>query len=153
MSQESIDTLTTVLEHARSERDAALHAMQLAERAAAAAQEQASQLQAYRVEYHQRWTGRFRQAGSVELLQCYQGFSGRLDQAISLQTDSVKHAQARLDRARALLLTRETRVAAVGKLIERRQNELRLATDRREQRQTDETAARISAARNTTPLG
>jgi flagellar FliJ protein len=148
----STETLETVLEHARAERDAAFAGLRQAEAAAAAARGQAEQLETYRADYRRRWTGRFRESGTIGLLQCVQGFAGRLDQAIAMQSDAVRQSEARVERARAALLERERRVAAVEKLIARRQAEIRLDADRREQRQTDETAARLSAARGASPL-
>jgi len=144
---DSLATLATVLQHAQTERDQALTALRHAEAAALAAREQHAQLHSYRGEYRERWTQRFRQQGTVELLHCYQGFAGRLDHAITLQNQSAEQADARLQKARELLLAKEQRMAAVGKLIERRRIELHRIAERREQRQTDETAARLGMAR------
>ncbi|NRF68502.1 flagellar export protein FliJ [Aquincola sp. S2] len=134
--------LSTLLEHAEAERDAAITVLRNAEAAAAHAQAQAEQLQTYRSQYQQRWSTQFRQAGSIELLQCYQGFGQRLDQAITQQSHTAAQAQNRVAQARAVLLEREQRVAAVRKLIERRGQEQRRVDDRREQRSTDEAASR-----------
>ena len=89
----STQSLTTLLEHAESERDAALNALRHTEAAAAAAQGQLDQLQEYRTQYQQRWSAQFRQAGSIELLQCYQGFAQRLAQAIAQQGQGVAQAE------------------------------------------------------------
>ncbi|WP_234413880.1 flagellar export protein FliJ [Ideonella sp. A 288] len=145
---DSIATLNTLLQHATHERDTALAALQQAEAAAEAARRQAEQLLGYRVEYRERWGSHFRGSGTIELLHCYQGFAGRLDQAIGQQDQAVKNAEARVERARALCVAREQRVAAVRKLIERRRAELDRAAGRREQRQLDEAAARQGAARS-----
>lgn len=144
---DSLATLATVLQHAQSERDQALAALRQAEALALAARQQREQLQTYRVEYRERWTTRFRQEGTVALLHCYQGFAGRLDQAVSMQSHTATQADLRLQRARELALAKEMRVAAVGKLIERRRVELQRIANRREQGQTDETAARLGLAR------
>jgi len=149
---DSLATLATVLQHAQTERDQALAAMRQAEAAAEAARQQHAQLHSYRSEYRERWTSRFRQQGTVELLHCYQGFAGRLDQAITLQNRSADQADQRLQKARELLLAKEQRMAAVGKLIERRRAELHRINERREQRQTDETAARLGHARREASL-
>ncbi|WP_284617095.1 flagellar export protein FliJ [Aquabacterium humicola] len=139
-------SLHTLLEHAEAERDAALTALRNAEAAAASAQAQAEQLNTYRTQYQQRWSMQFRQTGTIELLQCYQGFGQRLDQAITQQGHVAAQAQNRVAQARALLLEREQRVAAVKKLIERREQEQRRVADRREQRSTDEAASRAGSA-------
>lgn len=149
---DSLATLATVLQHAQTERDQALAALRQAEAAAKAAHQQHEQLHSYRGEYRERWTQRFRQQGTVELLHCYQGFAGRLDQAITLQNQSADQADVRLQKARELLLAKEQRMAAVGKLIERRRTELQRINERREQRQTDETASRLGQARREASL-
>lgn len=149
---DSLATLAAVLQHAQTERDQALAALRQAEAAAKAAHQQHEQLHSYRGEYRERWTQRFRQQGTVELLHCYQGFAGRLDQAITLQNQSADQADVRLQKARELLLAKEQRMAAVGKLIERRRTELQRINERREQRQTDETASRLGHARREASL-
>jgi flagellar FliJ protein len=141
----STQSLTTLLEHAEAERDAALAALRHTEAAAAAAQGQLDQLQEYRTQYQQRWSAQFRQAGSIELLQCYQGFAQRLEQAIGQQGQVVAQAEKRAQQARAVVLEREQRVAAVRKLMERRQQEQNRVDERRDQRATDEAAQRSRA--------
>ena len=103
---DSLNTLTTVLQHAQGERDQALAALRQAEAADSAARGQASTLQNYRGEYRERWTARFREEGTVELLHCYQGFSQRLDQAISMQSQATEQTARRVQQARELLLAR-----------------------------------------------
>ena len=149
----STQSLSTLLEHAEAERDAALAALRNTEAAAAAAQGQLDQLQEYRTQYQQRWSTQFRQAGSIELMQCYQGFGQRLDQAITQQSQIVAQAEQRAQQARAVVLEREQRVAAVRKLIERRQQEQNRVAERRDQRATDEAAqrSRANAASRLTP--
>lgn len=141
----STQSLTTLLEHAEAERDAALTVLRNTEAAAAAAQGQLDQLQEYRTQYQQRWSAQFRTAGSIELLQCYQGFAQRLEQAIGQQGQVVAQAEQRAQQARAVVLEREQRVAAVRKLMERRQQEQNRVAERRDQRATDEAAQRSRA--------
>lgn len=143
---DSLATLATVLQHAQSERDQAVAALRQAEAAAQAAQQQNAQLQTYRGEYHERWSSQFRHEATVPLLECYQGFGGRLDQAITMQTHTATQADTRVQKAREVVLAKELRVAAVTKLIERRRAELQHMAARRDQRQTDETAARLGQA-------
>ena len=112
-----------------------------------AADAQAQQLNTYRSEYVERWSTRFREPGSVALLQCYQGFMQRLDQAIVQQRNALMQAQSRADQARGVLRDNERRVASVEKLIERRQQHEQRQLARREQQRTDETAQRVHAQR------
>lgn len=146
MATESLSSLHTLLTQAQAQRDTALRALRQTEAAAQAAQGQADQLGHYRTEYHQRWTLRFRDSGTPELLQCYLGFAERLDQAIAQQGGVLQQALARVRQAADQLLAREQRVAAVAKLIERRSAVARLAANRSEQRLMDESAARFGSA-------
>ena len=142
MPLQSLALLQTVLASAEGERDTAQGQMRQAEQQLLQARQQADSLHQYRSEYDQRWVARFRQAGPPELLQCHRSFGQRLDHAIDLQDHTHQHLDQRLQLARQALLAREQRVAAVRKLIERRQTELRQQTDQSEQRNTDEAAQR-----------
>jgi flagellar protein FliJ len=146
MTNPSIDPLMALLGQAERERDAAQADFQKAQDGFAAAQGQADQLLAYRSEYEARFREQFKSNGSVSILQCYQGFSSRLGQAIDQQRLIATHAERRVEEARTGLLDQELRVASVRKLLERRLTELRQAADRRDQKQTDEFAARAAWA-------
>lgn len=146
MSNPSIDPLMALLGQAERERDTAVALLQQASDNFAAAQSQADQLVAYRAEYEARFREQFRQNSSVSILQCYQGFSSRLTQAIEQQQQIAAHAERRVEQAREGLREQEMRVASVRKLLERRLTEQRIAADRRDQKQTDEFAARAAWA-------
>ena len=142
MPLRSITLLQAVLVRAEADRDAAQTLLRQAEQQLQQAREQADSLHQYRSEYDQRWVARFRQSGTPELLQCHRSFGQRLDQAIGVQDHTHQHQGHRVQQARQALLARELRVAAVRKLIERRQSDLRLRDDQIEQRTTDEAAQR-----------
>lgn len=135
--------LHTLLTRAESERDQIMAAFRRAEEQAHGVRAQAEQLQAYRGDYQTRWAGQFSRQGAIEIVHCYQSFMQRLEEAVAQQQRQVEATQAQCQRLRQALLAAEMRVASVRKLIERRQAEQRLAQDRREQRQTDETAQQI----------
>jgi len=147
MTMNSIALLQTLLQRAEQERDTAIAMLRQAEQMVERAEAQARQLHAYRSEYDARWTERFRQSGTPELLQCHRGFGDRLDQAIRYQQNDAQNLGNRVQQARAVLLAREQRVAAVRKLIERRQTELTRIAERRDQRATDESAQRAALSR------
>lgn len=146
MNNPSIDPLMALLGQAERERDAALADQQRALESFQSAQAQAEQLVAYRTEYEARFREQFSRNGSVSILQCYQGFSTRLGQAIDQQRQIAVHAERRVAQARETVQNEELRVASVRKLLERRLTELRQAADRRDQKQTDEFAARAAWA-------
>jgi flagellar FliJ protein len=134
--------LHTVLEHAERQRDEARAQLLRAEEAARQLQHQAEQVHAYRDEYRQRHPAQGGRSTSIGMLRVHQGFMQRLDQALQQVQGQVQAAQARCDALRAALVAQETRVAAVRKLLERRDQQARLDHDRREQRRADEAAQR-----------
>ncbi len=145
-----LQSLNALLSLAERERDTSQAACQQAARAAQQAALQAEQLVTYRSEYEQRWTTQFRTAGTMPVVHAYQGFMTRLGQAVAHQDLVIRHAQHQLEEAERVLREHELRVASVRKLIERRQVELRLSADRREQKATDEFAARAHWNRENT---
>jgi flagellar FliJ protein len=147
MNDRSLDPLMALLGQAERERDDALADVQRAIAAHQAAQAQADSLVAYRGEYEGRFREQFSRSSSVDVLQCYQGFNTRLTQAIDQQQQIASHAEIKVERCRGVVREQEMRVASVRKLIERRVQELRLVADRREQKQTDEFAARAAWSR------
>lgn len=143
----TLEALNQLLDHERHSRDEALLGLREAETARDAADSQAAQLDAYRGEYVARWSARFREPGSVALMQCYQGFMQRLDQAIGQQQATVEVAHKRFDHAQTALREFERRVASIEKLIERRSQQLQRQQARREQMLSDEIALRMHAQR------
>jgi flagellar FliJ protein len=136
-----LQPLLALLAQAESERDEALAHSQRLDIAHRTAQAQADQLLDYRRDYEQRWGEHFSRQAKIELLHCYQGFIGRLSQAIEQQARAAGHAADQADVARAALREAELRVR---KLIERRVGEMQLRDERREQKQSDEFAARVA---------
>ncbi|MFG6416766.1 flagellar export protein FliJ [Roseateles sp. DC23W] len=144
----SASTLILLLERAESERDAAAQALQAASTQAQTARAQRDGLSGYRQEYQQRWTQSFAQGTTMSIVDCYQSFGQRLDQAVDTQGHVVNHADQRQVRARDALRQAELRVAALRQLIARRQAEAAKADERREQRAADEFAARAHLRRH-----
>jgi flagellar FliJ protein len=139
------EPLLVVLERERSQRDEALLGLREAQGLASRASIQAQQLADYRAEYQQRWSSRFQVEGSIQLLQCYQGFMQRLEQALGQQRLASERAAARLRDARHTLLEHERRVGSIQKLLERRASEQQRHAARREQSLSDEAAQRSHA--------
>jgi flagellar FliJ protein len=144
MTPASLDSLLSLRAHAERERDTAQAALRAAEDAAARAEAQAGQLHDYRGQFRTRWMAQFQQAATSVLLQCHHGFTQRLDQAIDQQRLHCTQGQRRVAQAREQLLACEMRLAAIGKLIERRQQAVQQQAGRREQKQTDEAAQRAA---------
>jgi len=140
-------TLSLLLDRAEKERDAAAQALHAASTQAQAARAQHGELAGYRQEYQQRWTQSFAQATTMNIVGCYQSFGRRIDQAVDTQGHVANHADQRQNRARETLREAELRVAALRQLIARREAEAAKAAQRREQRASDEFAARAHLRR------
>ena len=145
--------LFSLLTQTERERDQAWAEAQAAAQAHQAAAAQVEQLLVYRREYENRWSTQFRTEGRIELVHCYRGFMDRLTQAVEQQERIAAYAQTQMERTRAKLTEEEMRVASVRKLIERRQQELRLSADRQEQKQTDEFGSRMAWGAHGSPFG
>jgi flagellar FliJ protein len=140
----SLSPLMALLGQAERERDDAVAQARRAEAQLATAQGQGEQLLSYRQDYEARFRERFSRQGAIDTFQTYQGFMGRLSLAVDQQQGVVTLAARRVDAARQVVREHELRVASVRKLIERRLAELRIAADRRDQKQTDEFASRAA---------
>lgn len=136
--------LLTLLEQAERDRDAAMASLTQLSEAQARLSTQQHQLQAYRRDYHARWTAQFRQSGSAEVVRHYQGFVERLNQALEQLELQMAALDQQLMPARQLLIERETRVMALRKLLARRDGELLRRAAQREQKSSDELAARMA---------
>ena len=139
--------LHTLLEREQKRRDEQMAQVRNAAANVEAQQQQADDLTGYRSEYCRKWSAQFRQAAQIEILRSYHGFLARLDQAISQQESVVEHARRMVDVQRQRLIEREIRVATVERLIKRREALLARIADRRDQKNLDELAQRLSSAR------
>ncbi|MDO9095524.1 MAG: flagellar export protein FliJ [Rubrivivax sp.] len=133
-------SLQSLLEHAERQRDESLALVQHAEATARHAHQQWDQLHSYRADTEARAPGHGGRAAAIELLHCHRAFTQRLDQALAQQRAALQSAEQALQLQRQTLLQRETRVAAVRKLIERRLAEQQRGHARLEQNRSDEAA-------------
>jgi flagellar protein FliJ len=148
MTTASSDALNLLLERATQERDRLIGELRRGEEVALRARRQGEQLIGYRGEYMQRWSSQFGRGGAIEIVHCYQSFMQRLDEAVEQQQRQIDAAEHGVAAVRQLLTQAELRVASVRKLIERRQQEQQRASERSEQRETDETAQHVMLRRN-----
>ena len=144
--------LRTLLEREQKRRDEQMAHVRSAAANAEAQQQQADGLTGYRAEYCQKWSAQFQRAAQMEILRSYHGFLSRLDQAITQQKAVVEHAQRMVEVQRQRLVEREIRVATVERLIKRREALLAKVADRRDQKNLDELAQRLSTMRAHTGL-
>lgn len=143
MSEQRSETVELLHERAVAERDRLAAELRRADEVAARARAQGEQLAAYRSEYVERWSAQFGRGGAIEIVHCYQSFMQRLDEAVQQQQRLIEQGQRGLDRARALLIEAEVRVASVRKLLDRRRIEAQQTRQRLDQRQSDEISQQI----------
>ncbi|MBK9364407.1 MAG: flagellar export protein FliJ [Rubrivivax sp.] len=143
----SLDALNLLLDRATQERDRLAGELRRGEEVVLRARRQGEQLDGYRGEYTQRWSAQFGRGGAIEIVHCYQSFMQRLDEALAQQQRHIDAAERGVTAVRQALLQAELRVASVKKLIERRQAEQARQQERRDQRQTDETAQHLALRR------
>jgi flagellar FliJ protein len=139
--------LKTLLEREQKRRDEQMAAVRAAVANVESQQQQSDGLTQYRTEYCAKWSAQFREAAQMEILRSYHGFLARLDQAITQQQSVVEHASRMVDAQRQRLIEREIRVATVERLIKRREAMLAKLADRRDQKNLDEMAQRLTSAR------
>lgn len=143
----ALDALRLLLDRATQERDRLAGELRRGEEVLQRARQQGEQLAAYRNEYTQRWSRQFGRGGAIEIVHCYQSFMQRLEEAMGQQQRQVEAAERGVAAVRQALLQAELRVASVKKLIERRLAEMARVQERRDQRQTDETAQHLAMRR------
>ncbi len=142
--------LLTLLAQSESERDNVQAELSRVSAVHNTAQAQTEQLVNYRRDYETRWTQQFQTASTMTLVQCYRGFMQRLTLAVEQQQQVTKQAAQQVGQVRSALVAQELRVATVRKLIERRVAEDRVAQARKDQKTSDEFAARAAWNRSQT---
>jgi flagellar FliJ protein len=133
-------SLHTLLDHAERERDAMLATVGQAEQQLQQLRVQAQQLLSFRDDYRRRDPTAGGRSASIGALRAHQDFMQRLQQAMDQQQLQETTAQTRLAQLQRALLPLELRVASVRKLLDRRDLAARSAVERRDQRQSDESA-------------
>lgn len=145
-------SLITLLEQAEEARDTALAQFEVSRKSHEGARQQLQSLQDFREQYQTRWQSQFRQAGGMEIMRCYQDFMARLGEAVGDQDKRCEQFRLAMERCRGELIERERRVAAVSQLLQRREKEQAQREQRREQKATDELAARLMASAPAGPM-
>lgn len=135
-------SLIAVLEQAEAARDEAHALFESSRKAVETARQQLQSLHDFRLQYETRWQSQFKQSGGVEIVRCYQDFMTRLHDAESDQQRRLMHCEEASERRRHELIDRERKVAAITQLMKRRDQEHQQREQRKEQKATDELAAR-----------
>jgi flagellar FliJ protein len=131
---------------ADTERQRALR-LAACERQVTEAQAKLAELTGYRNEYARQFQSRAGQGMGGLGLRDYQTFLARLASAIQAQEEVVVRALTQRDAERSSWQQAATRSKAVEQVVDRWRAEERVASDRREQKDTDERALRSTRLR------
>src|SRR6202522_2389996 len=120
-------------------------AMGDAGRKVAELERQLEQLQSYRDEYVRNSTQSAGAMNAVQL-QNYRSFLDRLGEALRQHLKNLDAARAEYDKRRVLWSEKRIEAESLGRVVDRFRKEEQHAADRREQREGDDAAMRISLA-------
>jgi flagellar export protein FliJ len=120
-------------------------AMGEAGRKVADLERQLEQLQSYRDEYVRNSTQPARATNAVQL-QNYRSFLDRLGEALRQHLKNLDAARAEYEKRRVLWSEKRIEAESLGRVVDRFRKEERHDADRREQREGDDAAMRISLA-------
>ena len=120
-------------------------AMGEAGRKVADLERQLEQLQSYRDEYLRNSSQSAAAIDAVKL-QNYRSFLDRLGEALRQQLKSLETARSEYERRRALWSEKRIEAESIGRAVDRFRKEEQHVADRREQREGDEAALRITLA-------
>lgn len=134
--------LDTLIELALTATDEAAKKLGLAIRASDDASQKLTLLTQYRDEYAARFQSGTSKGLSASDYRNFRGFIDKLDSAIASQTDVVRQAQHRVGQERAAWQESERKRLSYDALATRAQQKELLRQTRREQKETDEFAAR-----------
>lgn len=135
--------LQSLLDHSRHRMEAAERLLRILRRKEEAARRRQEELSGYKQEYQRRLAGQAGERGmAIHLLRDYHAFLGKLDVAIHHQEKEVAEALAHWQSAHDNWLALRQKVKAYEALADRHRNQERLREEKRDQRQTDEQAAR-----------
>jgi len=112
------------------------------ERRVADCEAKLAELKSYHADYERGFADRARQGTGAASLRDYQVFLGRLQQAISQQAEIVRQAQMERDAEMQRWQQAARHAKAVGTVMARWRTEEQYASDRRDQRESDERAQR-----------
>src|SRR3984957_15183071 len=135
-----------IREIASNSADALSRAMADAGRRVADLERQLEQLERYRAEYMQNSTTAGASMDAVKL-QNYRSFLDRLGEAKRQHQKNLDAARVEYEKRRALWSEKRVEAESLGRVVERFRKEERAAEDRREQREGDDAAIRVSLSR------
>ncbi|NBX20778.1 MAG: flagellar export protein FliJ [Betaproteobacteria bacterium] len=130
---------------AERKRDEVIRALAQSQQNVQAAIGQLDQLRSYAGDTDQRWVSTGSVGLSVELIKHHYQFSGRLQQAISMQDGVIANLQRQVEGVKQQLQLAESRLSGLNSVLKKRRAEAERIAQRRDQAQMDEMAAQLFA--------
>lgn len=137
----NLNALKVAVDAATRQRDDVRRLLQQARRSREAAQGQLTQIESYAAEIQARWGVQEGALIPPERLFHHYQFLGRLEHAAGLQQTVLSDQDQRVAQIVQVLLKAELRLTSLRKVLERRAQEYVQQQMRRDQKQTDESAA------------
>ena len=134
--------LLVAIDVARHKRDEAGLVLAQVQRNRDNAQSQMEQLQGYAADTESRWSGPAQGSATPQIMGHYYQFMDRLQQTIALQQGVIAEWQRQCETAKRFLLEADVRVAGLSRLLVKKRLVLARAQEQREQKESDEIAAR-----------
>lgn len=134
--------LQSLLDHARHRMEAGERLLRILKRRVEAAQQRLDELREYKLDYQRRLAGGGARGMDIHLLRDFHVFLGKLDTAIAHQAGEAEKSEANWRAAHENWLALRRKVKAYETLATRHQHRESSRQEKREQRQTDETALR-----------
>lgn len=128
---------------AERKRDEVIRALAQSQNNVQAAFGQLEQLRSYAGDTDNRWVRTGATGLSVELIKHHYQFSGRLQQAISMQDGVIANLQRQVAGVRHELQLAESRLSGLNSVLKKRRADAERTAQRREQARMDEMAAQL----------
>jgi flagellar FliJ protein len=128
---------------AERKRDEVIRALAQSQNNVHAAFGQMEQLRSYAGDTDNRWVQTGAAGLSVELIKHHHQFSGRLQQAISMQEGVIANLQRQVDGVKLQLQQAEGRLLGLQSVLKKRRADAERTAQRREQARMDEMAAQL----------
>lgn len=137
----AVSSVLLAIDVATRKRDQAMQDLMQAQSKLAHAQGQMEQLETYGVETESRWLNAAQTSTTPELMRHHYQFMDRLTHAIGLQQGVLVNALDKTNEAKKLVLEAEFRLTSLKQVLKKKQANLAVCQNRREQKQTDEFAS------------
>lgn len=134
--------LQPLLDHSRHRMDAAERALRVLKQQEEAARRRLQELEGFRQEYRDRLVQSVAGGMHIHLMRDYHAFLAKIEQAIRHQTEAVNEAHGRWEAAHRQWLAERQKVKAYEALADRHHKRELKRAERRDQRLTDEHAAK-----------